>query len=234
VPNPDQADSDGDDVGDACNDASDADGDEWANGLDNCPDLANPNQFDTDGDAVGDACNDADDADGDEWADALDNCPAIANGDQTDRDGDVEGDACDPYPDNPDNAQARCDEAILNETLLGEELLLCRAEPRFLDADGDGEADGTDACPDSPTGAAVDDAGCSQPQFCEGIPMQHWLSIVACVRSDWRNDEPLAGMPGDCTWAWRSGLACVATEGPGPEPGQSEESHGERAGGERH
>ena len=57
VANEDQADTDGDGVGDACNDAEDTDGDEYADLLDNCPDDANPGQEDTDGDSIGDACD---------------------------------------------------------------------------------------------------------------------------------------------------------------------------------
>ncbi|MCP3981416.1 MAG: hypothetical protein GY716_19120 [bacterium] len=55
--NPSQVDSDGDGVGDACNDAEDGDGDEWADLLDNCPSDSNPAQGDSDGDGIGDVCD---------------------------------------------------------------------------------------------------------------------------------------------------------------------------------
>ena len=62
--NNDQADGDGDRVGDAC---------------DVCPQAHNPGQADGDGDGVGDIC---------------DNCPGTPNPGQEDRDGDGVGDAC--------------------------------------------------------------------------------------------------------------------------------------------
>lgn len=101
--NADQADSDGDGVGDACDDDTgnneeDADGDGVNDDEDNCPDVANEDQADADDDGIGDACDDdtgGEDSDGDGVNDADDNCPDVANEDQADSDGDGIGDACD-------------------------------------------------------------------------------------------------------------------------------------------
>ncbi|MDL0432177.1 thrombospondin type 3 repeat-containing protein [Marinobacter sp. TBZ242] len=61
--NPGQEDSDGDGVGDACEDTNDRDGDGVPDSEDNCPDTANASQTDTDGDGIGDACDPVDDSD---------------------------------------------------------------------------------------------------------------------------------------------------------------------------
>ena len=56
LPNADQADMDGDGLGDACDPDRDDDG--HANPADNCPYVPNPDQVDVDQDGIGDACDD--------------------------------------------------------------------------------------------------------------------------------------------------------------------------------
>lgn len=63
VSNEDQADIDGDGVGDLCD--PDIDNDEVMNENDNCPEKANTEQLDVDNDLIGDACDLCSDADGD-------------------------------------------------------------------------------------------------------------------------------------------------------------------------
>ena len=60
--NPDQADSDGDGVGDACN-SDDPDQDGIPSGEDNCPNKYNPDQADADDDGTGDVCQETEDPD---------------------------------------------------------------------------------------------------------------------------------------------------------------------------
>jgi hypothetical protein len=95
--NPDQKDSDGDGLGDACDpDQVDGDNDSVPESTDNCFAIPNPDQKDSDGDGLGDACDpDFIDPDNDGVIDTKDNCDVKFNPDQKDSDGDGLGDVCD-------------------------------------------------------------------------------------------------------------------------------------------
>ncbi|MBU1695199.1 MAG: thrombospondin type 3 repeat-containing protein, partial [Verrucomicrobia bacterium] len=140
TPNPDQADLDGDGLGDACD--PDLDNDGVLNANDNCLTTYNPQQEDLDGDGLGDACDS--DRDGDGIADLADNCLDIANPDQADLDGDGLGDACDPDIDN---------DGVLN---AGDNCLTTY-NPQQEDLDGDGLGDACDSDRDGDGIADVED-----------------------------------------------------------------------------
>ena len=93
VANTDQADSDGNGVGDVCD--VDTDGDGVSDSIDNCPTMANADQANLDGDSMGDVC-DAD-RDGDGFDNTVDAFPDDAS-EHLDSDGDGVGDNADPCP----------------------------------------------------------------------------------------------------------------------------------------
>ena len=171
TPDPTQADTDGDKLGDACD--PDQDNDNVLNSADNCPLTQNPNQRDWNANGRGDACEDSD---RDGIVDAIDNCKAIPNSDQKDWDLDKVGNACDPDIDGDsinnqiDNCPVRfnSDQEDLTETQLGgaadgvgDACDLCPADfsPGNGDLDGDGIGDVCDRDIDG-DGVANDDDNC--------------------------------------------------------------------------
>ncbi len=150
--NPDQLDSDGDGVGDVCQEDNDDDHDGVENDLDNCPLVSNPGQDDFDKDGIGDACDlclntpnpDQLDSDADGLGDACDNCPFVPNPIPADSDGDGRGDACDLCPQTADQ-----DNADADEDQTGDACDNCPAvaNPDQADADHDLVGDACDNCP---------------------------------------------------------------------------------------
>ncbi|MDJ0840146.1 MAG: thrombospondin type 3 repeat-containing protein [Acidobacteriota bacterium] len=168
TPNEDQADTDFDGTGDACNDADDSDGDEWSDALDNCPETVNADQADADLDGVGDVC---------------DNCPDAANPDQEDVDDDGLGNLCDPDDDNDmvDDSDDNCPDV---------------PNPMQEDADADGLGDVCDNCPDVPNNGIdnladlLDDLTANHADITQHVPDLYLFSdgFTGTFISDGGND----------------------------------------------
>ncbi len=148
-PNPDQADTNGDRVGDACADDFDEDG--VLNAQDSCPTLHGTivnfcddvgcrlQEYDFDGDGIGDVCDD--DQDGDGVLNAADRCRSFP--DSQDLDGDGRPDGCD-FDDDGDGWRDSCEETSSCGCMPD---LFPRDRARAGDPDGDGVDSLIDVCP---------------------------------------------------------------------------------------
>ena len=169
TPNADQADTNHNGLGDACDPDEQCDLDDHecvADGPDdNCPDVSNPAQVDSDADTRGDVCDNCpetpnfsqDDSDQDGVGDACDNCLSIANPDQLDSCGTGIGDACDgcwgldpdadTVPFQADNCPftPNADQADSDADLVGDVCDNCPAVPNQLQMDTNMDGIG-DAC----------------------------------------------------------------------------------------
>lgn len=156
--NSDQANFDGDSLGDACDGDDDNDGVSDPNDL--CPNTPFGTVVNSDG------CPDADD---DGVADSGDNCPNVSNTDQADNDNDGLGDACDADDDN-DGDPDESDCAPLNDAINHSAVEVCDGvdnncdsivDEGFPDTDNDGQAN----CVDN------DDDGDSVPDANDNCPL---------------------------------------------------------------
>ena len=180
--NADQADNDGDDLGDVCDGDDDNDG--VLDELDCAPldasiavtigDVCNDGDPNTTDDKINSNCEcvgtDSADRDGDGVANASDNCPDDSNQDQVDTDNDGEGDVCDVDDDGDGVMDAVdcfpldstrsfkvgdvCDDGNANTT--GDRIndnCICAGQG---DSDGDGITDALDNCPGMPNADQAD------------------------------------------------------------------------------
>ncbi len=194
----DQTDTDGDNIGDACDycpgdTVNDPDGDTVCNGAsflppntagnDNCPAMENAGQQNDDADTLGNAC---------------DNCPFDPNEDQTDSDGDTVGDACDvcagddTFDGDSDGVPDFCDICTGGDDAIDsdadgvpDDCDTCAGGDDSVDSDADGVPDLCDTCAGGDD--AIDSDTDGVPDFCD-----------TCAGGDDAIDSDADGVPDDC------------------------------------
>ena len=186
TPNPDQADTDEDEVGDACDvcegydDNVDTDGDTVPDGCDNCPNDQNTDQADMDEDGVGDVCDDDVDGDGCEVDPGYDDCPLDATKCEAgvcgcgvpdvDSDGDGTEDCIDGCPDDPNKTEpGLCGCGVPDDDIDGDGVVCddnCPdvPNPNQENNDGDSCGDACDECDDDPDKCEAGECGCGVPE----------------------------------------------------------------------
>ena len=151
VANANQANADGDSLGDACDPDDDNDG--VADTADQCPGTASGTLVASDGCA---------DPDGDGVSNhAGDNCPDASNPDQANADGDAQGDACDPDDDNDGVADT-------SDQCAGTPSGTLVAADGCPDPDGDGiSTHAGDNCPNDSNASQADNDADGQGDACD-------------------------------------------------------------------
>ena len=182
VYNPDQTDTDNDQIGDGCDEDDDAD--EISDSDDNCAAIGNPTQSDADDDGVGDIC---------------DNCIYVPNPDQADLDQDEHGDDCDADWD--DDGFCNPGTSAGADDCIGEDNCPYIFNPSQQDQDGDEKGDACDLCPQQSIDVRDRD-GDGIGDWCD-VCVDQADARVAC-----RRDEDCAQAGGVCL----SSGVCVSPE----------------------
>jgi len=204
ISNTDQTDTDGDNIGDACDPDDDNDG--VLDVDDNCSIVSNPVQADADIDGIGDACDPDDD--NDDVVDVNDNCPYTNNSDQNDTDGDGVGNVCDTC-----STISNADQTDADGDGVGDVCDNCQliTNADQLDIDGDGVGDSCDNCPVVSNADQSDTDGDSIGDVCDNYALT--MEILGKGHGTVSSDISGIDCPGDCDelYIYDTNISLIAT-----------------------